>query len=230
METMNLTLLKTMRALLCILSTLLLISCAGSQKVFSSEEPLEGVETILVMPFQNLYEIYGDKVHIDCTFCNRRHVVGEMPEGTAEFMTDHLKNLLMNDRAYRFVYPEQMAAPPTMLQADKNGVVRMSQLVATVGDTDTVDAILVGYLFHFKERVGTRYSVESPASVSFSLFLTRVSDGRIVWRGVFEETQQALSENLLKLGAFIKRKGRWVTVRKLAADGLEDMLLTFPKP
>jgi hypothetical protein len=227
---MNLTLSKTMRALLCIMSSLLLISCAGSQKVFSSEEPLQGVETILVMPFQNLYEVYGDKVHIDCTFCSRRHVVAEMPEGTAEFMTDHLKNLLMNDKAYRFVFPEQTDVSPINLQADKNGVVRMNQLVATVGDTDTVDAILVGYLFHFKERVGTRYSVDSPASVSFSLFLTRVSDGRIVWRGVFEETQQALSENLLKLGAFIKRKGRWVTARKLAAEGLENMMLTFPKP
>ena len=221
---------KTMRVFLCILSALLLISCATSQKEFSSGKALEGVETILVIPFQNLYEVYGDMVHIDCTFCNRRHVVAEMPEGTAEFMTDHLKNLLMNDRAYRFVFPEQTDDSQIMLQADKNGVVRMNQLVATVGDTDTVDAILAGYLFHFKERVGTRYSVDSPASVSFSLFLTRVSDGRIVWRGVFEETQQALSENLLKLGVFIKRKARWVTARKLAAEGLENMMLTFPKP
>ena len=219
-----------MRAFLCILSALLFISCTGSQKEFSSGTALEGVETILVMPFQNLYEVYGDKVHVDCTFCNRRHVVAEMPDGTAEFMTDHLKNLLMNDRAYRFVFPEPAEPLSITLPADKNGVIRLNQLVATVGDTGTVDAILAGYLFHFKERVGTRYSVESPASVSFSLFLTRVSDGRIVWRGVFEETQQALSENLLKIVAFFKRKARWVTARKLAADGLENMMLTFPKP
>jgi len=227
---LNILFLNPIRVLLCLLSTLLLISCAGSQKVYTSEKPLQGVETILVMPFQNLYKVYGVKVHIDCAFCNRRHVVAEMPEGTAEFMTDHLKNLLMNDKAYRFVFPEQTDDSVINLPADKNGVVRMNQLVATVGDTDTVDAILVGYIFHFRERVGTRYSVESPASAAFSLFLTRISDGKIVWCGVFEETQQALSENLLKLGAFIKRKARWVTVRKLAADGLENMMLTFPKP
>ena len=219
-----------MRALSCILVVLALLSCVTSQSEFPRGKALEGVETILVMPFQDLYEVYGDKIHFECTFCNRRHVVAEIPEGTAEFMTDHLKNLLMNDKAYRFVFPEQTNALPIMLQADKNGVVRMNQLVATVGDTDTVDAILVGYIFHFKERVGTHYSVESPASASFSLFLTRISDGRIVWRGAFEETQQALSENLLKLGAFIKRKASWVTARKLAADGLENMMLTFPKP
>jgi len=227
---MNLTKLKTMRVSLFILSALLLISCAASQKDFSSAEALEGVETILVMPFQNLYEVYGDKVHIDCAFCKRRHVVAEIPQGTAEFMTAHLKNLLMNDKAYRFVFPEQTDVSVINLQADKNGVVRMNQLVATIKGADTVDAILAGYIFHFKERVGTRYSVESPASASFSLFLTRVSDGRIVWRGFFEETQQALSENLLKLGKFIKRKARWITARKLAAEGLENMMLTFPKP
>ena len=106
----------------------------------------------------------------------------------------------------------------------------MAELVASTGGTKGVDAILLGYIFNFKERVGTSYSVESPASVSFSLFLVRVKDGQIVWRGIFEETQQALSENLLKIGVFIKRKARWVTAREMAVDGLENLLLSFPKP
>jgi len=213
-----------------ILSFLLLVSCAAPQKEFLSDKTLEGDETILIMPFQNMCTIYGDKAPIDCVVFNRRHVVGEVPEGTAEFMTEQLVKLLMSEKVFRFVFPDQADEMLTHLQADKNGVVRMTELVETTGGTNGVDAILMGYIFYFRERVGTSYSVESPASVSFSLFLVRVKDGQLVWRGIFEETQQALSENILKIGAFIKRKARWITARELAAEGLENLISTFPEP
>ncbi len=213
-----------------LMAFMLLVSCAAPQKEFPPDKALEGVETILIMPFQNLHAVDGSEVDIDCAFCNRRHAFQKVPEGTTEFMTEHLINLLMNDRTYRFVFPEQTDETLSNLPAGENGVVRMTDLVAVSGETNGVDAVLLGYLFRFKERVGTRYSVESPASVSFSLFLMRVTDGRIVWRGTFEETQQSLSENLLKIGAFIKRKGRWITAREMAVDGLENLISTFPKP
>ena len=219
-----------MRAVFFILGLFVLVSCAAQQKEMSPGKTLEGVETIMIMPFQNLYAAYGGKIHIDCTFCNRRHVVAEVPEAAAEFMTEHLKKLLMNDKNYFFIFPDQTDAMLPFLQTEQNGVVRMAELVATFGGGNEVDAILTGYLFQFKERVGTSYSVESPASVSFSLFLVRVADRQIVWHGVFEETQQALSENILKIGAFFKRKARWITAREMAAEGLENLISTFPKP
>ena len=227
---MNETILKAGRAIFCIWGFLFLISCVAPQKDFPPEKTLEGIETIQVIPFQNLYTLYGDKAHIDCGIFNRRHLIGEVPEGTAEFMTEHLINLLMSDRSYRFIFPDQTDVMPTHLEADQNCVASMAELVATTGAAIDVDAILMGYLFHFKERVGTSYSVESPASVSFSLFMVRVTDGRIVWRGIFEETQQSLSENILKIGTFIKRKARWVTAREMAAEGLETLISTFPEP
>jgi hypothetical protein len=219
-----------MRSIICILGLVLLVCCTAPQKEFPPGNVLNGVETILIMPFQNLHATHGSEVDIDCPFCNRRHVFEEVPEGATKFMTEHLINLLMNDRAYRFVFPEETEETLSSLQVDENGVVRMTDLPAISGDTNGVDAVLLGYLFRFKERVGTRYSVESPASVTFSLFLVRVADGCIVWRGTFEETQQSLSEDLLKIGAFIKRKARWVTAREMAADGLENLISTFPKP
>jgi len=217
-------------AVICILGVLILASCVASHQTFQMDNASAGVETILVLPFQNLHAEYGDSVRIDCTFCNRRHVVGEVPQGALEFMTEHLKKLLMNDSSYRFVFPEPSGEISSDMPADENGVVRMTDLVRSNRETDSEDAILTGYLFRFKERVGKRYSVESPASVAFSLFLFRVSDGQILWRGIFEETQQSLSENFLKLGTFLKRKARWVTARELAADGLENLILTLPKP
>ena len=219
-----------MRAAFFIVGFFILVSCAVPQKTFLPDKTLEGVETILIMPFQNLYAAYGGKIHVDCSFCNQRHVVTNVPEAAADFMTETLKRLLLNDGAYRFIFSDQTEEMHPNLPADQNGVVRMTELVTTIGETDAVDAILVGYLFHFKERVGTSYSVESPASVSFSLFLVRGADRRIVWRGIYEETQQSLSENILRLGIFIKRKARWITAREMAADGLENLISTLPKP
>jgi len=48
-----------------------------------------------------------------------------------------------------------------------------------------------------------------------------------LWTGRFDETQGTLFENLFKIGAFLKRKGAWVTVDKMAVSALEDMLKTL---
>ena len=52
----------------------------------------------------------------------------------------------------------------------------------------------------------------------------------MIWNGHFEETQKPLSENVLDLGMFIKRKGSWVTADELAQGGLEDLLGRFLNP
>jgi len=219
-----------MHAFIRIMSILVLVSCAAPQKEFPSVKTLGDVDTILVMPFQNMYAVYGNKTVVDCVVCNRRHVVREVPEGTTEFMTEHLIKLLMDDERFRFVFSGQSEEVPVHLPVDKHGAARMAEIAAATGAVRGVDAVLMGYLFHFKNRVGNSYSVESPASVSFSLFLVRVKDRQIVWHGIFEETQQALSENILKIVAFIQRKARWITAREMAAEGLEHLMSTFPKP
>jgi hypothetical protein len=48
-----------------------------------------------------------------------------------------------------------------------------------------------------------------------------------LWIGHFDETQRSLSENLFNIGEFLKRKGAWVTVNKMAVSALEDMLQTL---
>jgi hypothetical protein len=57
-----------------------------------------------------------------------------------------------------------------------------------------------------------------------------VLDGRTIWDGSFDETQQPLFENLFNLSAFFKRKGKWITAEELAFSGLEKVLETLPQP
>ena len=88
--------------------------------------------------------------------------------------------------------------------------------------------LLFGYLYRFEERVGASIGVEKPASVGFDLHLQRVRDGRIVWTAKFDETQRPLSENLLRLGAFLRRGASWAKAEELASVGMDEALRTLP--
>ena len=93
-----------------------------------------------------------------------------------------------------------------------------------------MDFILVGFLFRFEERIGSSIGVEKPASVGCDLHLFRLRDGKMVWLGKFDETQRPLSENLLKIRSFIRRKARWLTAEELASVGMDEMLRRLPDP
>ena len=97
-----------------------------------------------------------------------------------------------------------------------------------LGKELNVDFIFVGYLFRFEERIGSRIGADKPASVGFDVHLLRVKDGKRVWDGKFDETQQALSENLLKIGSFVRRGAAWLKAEELSSVGMDEMLKRLP--
>jgi hypothetical protein len=90
------------------------------------------------------------------------------------------------------------------------------------------DFVFIGYLFRFEERIGSSIGVERPASVGFDLHLIRLRDEKMIWIGKFDEIQRPLSENLLKIGSFIRRKAQWLTAEELADIGMDEMLWKLP--
>ncbi len=117
-----------------------------------------------------------------------------------------------------------------MLLSPDRGQPSELELVLETGRQLSADAVLMGRVYRFRERLGSAYSADSPASVSFDVLLISMEDGRVLWHGRFEETQQPLSENLFTINSFFKRKARWLTAEELADDGLREVLTTFPKP
>lgn len=93
-----------------------------------------------------------------------------------------------------------------------------------LGELVYADAVLFGRVLHFRERVGEELGVESPASVSFVLYLLDVKRGDIVWSARFDETQRALTEDVLAVGKFAQRGARWLTAEELAQEGVRDAL------
>ncbi len=87
---------------------------------------------------------------------------------------------------------------------------------------------MIGYVYRWREREGTDYSVNRPASTAFDLYLIRSHDRAVLWKGRFDKTQRSLSENILDMETFIKGKGRWMTVDRLAKLGLSNLMSKFP--
>ncbi len=104
------------------------------------------------------------------------------------------------------------------------------QALIAAGRAAKTDLVLAGYIFRFKQRIGTHYSVQSPASVAFGIHLINVADGSSIWYGHYDETQQSLSENLFRLRLFFKRKLQWITAEDMAIAALDELLETFPGP
>ena len=86
-----------------------------------------------------------------------------------------------------------------------------------VGKCLPADFILVPQVLGWKELEGGG----NPASVVMDLYLLDVKAERLVSRYHFDETQKGLSENLLDMGKFMRRKGEWVSADALAKEGLE---------
>ena len=99
-----------------------------------------------------------------------------------------------------------------------------------LGKTLNMDFIFIGFIFRFEERIGSHIGAEKPASVGFDVHLIRLRDQKMVWTGKFDETQKALSENLLKIGSFFRRKASWLTAEELSSVGMDEMLKKFPGP
>jgi hypothetical protein len=90
-----------------------------------------------------------------------------------------------------------------------------------IGEMVFADAVMVGRVLRFRERIGDDWGVKSPASVAFVLDLIDVRRGDVIWSSRFDETQQALSENVFGLGNIGQRGVRWLRAEQLAMDGVK---------
>lgn len=93
-----------------------------------------------------------------------------------------------------------------------------------VGECVPADLLLVPQLMYWRERDGNAYGAVEPASVVMDLYLIDVPNQRLVRRFHYEETQKALTSNLLDIGQFFGRGAKWVKAEVIARDGIEKGL------
>jgi hypothetical protein len=84
-------------------------------------------------------------------------------------------------------------------------------------------------LYCWRERKGNAAAASEPAEVGFHLHIFDPATGKETWGGDFHEQQQPLNENILAIGQFAKRGGKWITADELAREGIEKLIDQFLK-
>ncbi len=209
---------------------ILLSACHSRVERLGSLPPTVKLKRVLVVPFMDMYSVYGENISYICPMRGHTSIIGEVVEGADDYMTNRLHGAMKDQQRFDLIPPGQARGVQSSLLAPEQGQLSELDLVLETGRRLSADAVLVGRVYRFQERLGSGYSADLPASVSFDILLIYVEDGRVLWHGRFEETQQPLSENLLTINSFFKRKARWLTAEELADDGLREVLTTFPKP
>ena len=152
-----------------------------------------------------------------------------VPQDVAKWLTDKLFAMLMADKRWDLIPPGQAKGVfESIVGSDTKVGMTPLKMIQEVGKTFGADAVLIGQVYRWRDRVGADFGVETPASVAFDLSLVRPSDGAIFWRDKYDKTQRSLFENLFDLKTYIKSDGLWLTAKKLATFGLERMLGEMP--
>jgi hypothetical protein len=205
---------------------LLLFFMSGMLFSGSVEVEAETKPTLAILPF--LIERTEDTSRgAVCPVCHGVYKAGNTLYGSQRILTQLLQQKMDTLETFKILPLEKVEN--VFSKTDKGQFeLRPLRSAIQLGKELGVDFIFVGYLFRFEERIGSRIGADKPASVSFDVHLLRVKDGKRVWDGKFDETQQALSENLLKIGSFVRRKASWLTAEELSSVGMDEMLKRLP--
>ena len=207
--------------------TSLLFACKSGVPVRETAALPSTNGKLLILPFKDMSAIYGKNVSLRCPLCGNIFMTGEVTDDAEDILTQSLISLMESRKGVELIPSGQAQGVwSEMLSRDEDRLSERDQIVET-GRILGADTVMAGYVYRFRERIGTAYSVDSPASVAFDVHLVDVTSRRILWIGHFDETQRSLLENLFKIGAFLKRKCAWSTVNEMAVSGLEDMLKTL---
>lgn len=179
---------------------------------------------IILVPFFVSRPEEPGRLLVRCPRCEGYLTVGQVaPEGPA-IVTGLFRRDLSRD-GYNLVAPEMVER---VLSKVGHLEGRPEVLAQRLASALNADSVLMGWIFQYRERIGSDWGARRPASVTFVAFLFDGKDGRLLWRAKFDETQRPLSEDILGFPSFIRRGGRWVSAKELASDGVNLILLRFP--
>lgn len=221
----------------CVLSLLTLFTllafagCHGDRRSPPSPQSLSGptIQTLVVVGFRAAISNGEGPELVRNPVTGTSFMSWPVPREVVDWMTDQLFEMLAQDKGRHLIPPGQaQGVLESIMASDTKLGIHPLEMIQNVGKTLGADAVVIGHVYRWQERLGTDYGIERPASVAFDFSLVRPSDGAILWRGNYDKTQRSLFENLFDLNTYIKSGGRWLTARELAGFGLERLLAEMP--
>jgi hypothetical protein len=216
----------------------LILLCCASLWTCRSTAPtthhvgaLTGKEKVLVLPFQNMAWLHGSDVNVRNPLTGKVFMTGPVAEGVDRLFTDMLVEALNEKTGFQTVPSKEAHAILEALKASGTDARdEPLRILSQTGRMLNADLVIQGYVYRYKDRVGRNYSAESAASVAFDVYFIDCADQELAWSGYFDETQQALTDDLRLIGTFFRRKARWITAEEMAKDAMDAMFEEFEQP
>lgn len=182
---------------------------------------------IAIVPFQIVIPEETSMKTVSCPLTGTIFGTCVSSEGAEKLVENIFFRKLKNSKQIILIPPDRVSGVYRRISVDSLKV-NLLDILRKVGTELGADGVVAGYVYRYREREGYPYSAEKPASVAFGIYLIRVSDGALVWRGVFDRTQRSLLENILQVSSFFKSGGRWITAGELSEMGIDEVLKNFP--
>ena len=204
--------------------------CRSSGPVTQLNGELAGTEHVLVLPFKNMAWLYGEGVNVRSPLTGKVFMTGPVGEGADRLLTEMLVDALRRQTHFQTVPSNEAPAVLDALLSSSDAQRSPLKALAQTGRMLDADLVFQGYLYRFKNRVGKDYAAESAASVAFDLYLIDSRAQKVVWSAYFDQTQQALTDDLFFIGTFFRRGARWITDEEMASEAMTDMFKGFEQP
>ncbi|EPR42815.1 putative lipoprotein [Desulfovibrio sp. X2] len=211
---------RILRQILFLVLAVLLLAAAGCEKKAPPPPDLTATKTLAVAGFSNpqhQWELLAGCTPSTCTLV-KPEVLVKLNQVLADDLTAAGK---------AFVPRNAVSGCQETAKLGQYSGSQQAQALSywlEVGRCVGTDYLLVPQLMAYRERVGGEWGVQQPASVVMYVYLIDVANGGIARRFAFDEKQQALSENLLDLGKFVDRGGKWITAEQMADEAIAESL------
>ena len=151
----------------------------------------------------------------------------KLPQDTDQAMTRVVNAALKLRVEERLVPPDQVAEAYRAVLTDPSLDTPRKRAVK-LGELLDVPVVMVGTVWQYRARGVLADMPDSPAAVGFALYLIDVKTGARFWRGAFEGTQKALSDDLIGGLKQLDMGLRWLSVEELARYGVKSILKKLP--
>lgn len=154
-------------------------------------------------------------------------ITGRIPENQGRIADEQLPSLdrefrsvLTTDSKRQYKFIDTIDLPKDLTRFHSSEQPQALPLWVAYGKKQGAQLLLVPQILDWHERQGSTAGVTDPAHVRVEFFLINVASGYVMSRSVFEEKQEGLANNLMNVGTFFKRRGKWVTAEELTIDGM----------
>lgn len=160
---------------------------------------------------------------LDCTLKQFCQEINELGGGAENALTRQMQRAIERQLDDKVVPLPRAAKIYDELPQDRS-VDTPRQLAQRFGKAAGADHVILGSVWRYRHR-----TPDTGASVAFTIYLLEVDNGRRVWRGRFDKTQLALTDDLGDAGSFFRSGARWLSAEELGRFGIKQVMQDFPQ-